>query len=268
MSSIVTSRAGSSPRVRGKRWARTSNVPGRRAHPRVCGENVEAAIASYQRAGSSPRVRGKRSGLQRHLAQRRLIPARAGKTTGGRPPSGAPWAHPRVCGENFVRPADGSGGHGSSPRVRGKHGALRLHRDRLIPACAGKTVVATEACPSSRAHPRVCGENLTMGMYRLRPPGSSPRVRGKRWRCRGRSSPPRLIPACAGKTSSSPRTAGAPRAHPRVCGENTATESPCFAVGGSSPRVRGKRDQHVRHVPVPGLIPACAEKTPSARPGR
>ena len=71
---------GSSPRVRGKPGARHRHggrgglIPARAgktgcrprrpragpAHPRACGENVEAAIASYQRAGSSPRVRGKR----------------------------------------------------------------------------------------------------------------------------------------------------------------------------------------------------------------
>ena len=94
------------------------------------------------------------------------------------------------------------------------------------------------------------------------PAGSSPRVRGKRrprWpvrRWRG------LIPARAGKTSSSERPAARPRAHPRACGENNPLMK-LFSTGeGSSPRVRGKR--RIGRIPARPvrLIPARAGKTP------
>ena len=140
---------GSSPHVRGKlsglgydcQWSglipacagktmivliRTS-PPG--AHPRMCGENHRRHRAPAPRQGSSPHVRGKRdTSANMHYATR-LIPACAGKTSGGR-----------------VSPGVSAG---SSPHVRGKRfRSLPLAQPRgLIPACAGKTVV-TDICAS------------------------------------------------------------------------------------------------------------------------
>ena len=112
---------GSSPRVRGKRppgpvaltvaglipacagktrRRRWSGRP-RRAHPRVCGENVFAVDVGRAPGDSSPRVRGKHlAGSTQNLIGR-LIPACAGKTVGVL--TSPPWrrAHPRVCGENI-----------------------------------------------------------------------------------------------------------------------------------------------------------------------
>ena len=92
--------SGSSPRVRGKRTARrahprrprlipacagkTAHAPVRastgRAHPRVCGENLQQSQSAVESVGSSPRVRGKLPRLLPGDAPRRLIPACAGKT--------------------------------------------------------------------------------------------------------------------------------------------------------------------------------------------
>ena len=133
--------AGSSPRGRGKRvqplarelrarlipaWAgktRSAWRAGRwrRAHPRVGGENVIAAIAALVAIGSSPRGRGKLGNHAGECAEAGLIPAWAGKTA------------------SFVmRPPPGPG---SSPRGRGKQNyrAALSPRRRLIPAWAGKT---------------------------------------------------------------------------------------------------------------------------------
>ena len=71
-----------------------------------------------------------------------LIPACAGKTCYRSVGCCAGWAHPRVCGENYVT-ADINRLHlGSSPRVRGKlhGGASAAKLCGLIPACAGKTL--------------------------------------------------------------------------------------------------------------------------------
>ena len=71
-----------------------------------------------------------------------------------------------------------------------------------------------------------------------------------------------LIPACAGKTC---RVARVPRrtgAHPRVCGENSVPGLARERGFGSSPRVRGKPRPPRERPQRPGLIPACAGKTP------
>ena len=213
---------GSSPRVRGKQFVferllgnrglipacagktdnRLNELPCRRAHPRVCGENADGAITALSIGGSSPRVRGKHRRAFLLLAEFGLIPACAGKTAFQAHGLRGGGAHPRVCGENgregeYVRTVEGS-----SPRVRGKPLFLFrcLLRGGLIPACAGKTHQAQPPPARPTAHPRVCGENLTFRPTIGRPIGSSPRVRGKRKKLFPAPEVVRLIPACAGKT--------------------------------------------------------------------
>ena len=109
--------------------------------------------------------------------------------------------------------------------------------------------------------------------------GSSPRVRGKPrdaipWRVSSG-----LIPARAGKTGvrgpvinvaqAHPRACGEnreqgtgnPPAHPRACGENDAFAVAFDLAVGSSPRVRGKRQDPRRRRAHARLIPARAGKT-------
>ena len=172
---------GSSPRVRGKLSVRvmagskiglipacagkTEHLSGgcawTWAHPRVCGENQPLALYGAGSEGSSPRVRGKLS--PRFLEQKwgGLIPACAGKTTALRRRSALSRAHPRVCGENYWPWVWIASCGGSSPRVRGKHGTRCFGSPiwGLIPACAGKTGYRLGQGSSTRAHPRVCGEN-------------------------------------------------------------------------------------------------------------
>ena len=154
---------------------------------------------------------------------------------------------------------------GSSPRVRGKldrRGCLRA-LDRLIPACAGKTGDRPKTKPIRPAHPRVCGENSAVLEQVQHPLGSSPRVRGKRLEDDGFLAVDGLIPACAGKTSSTIPTSWKRTAHPRVCGENSLSYRVDAWLSGSSPRVRGKLCG-VSQVSARGrLIPACAGKTTS-----
>ena len=238
---------GSSPRVRGKHLpsalphrpvrlipacagkTRLDAHPSssRRAHPRVCGENVSPRRAACARTGSSPRVRGKRRRCPAARQRPGLIPACAGKTCSrARAPSRAS-AHPRVCGENEIPGQLKRPTQGSSPRVRGKPADRELSGkwSGLIPACAGKTPGAAAPRRGSRAHPRVCGENPRRPSTPCAPTGSSPRVRGKLASCNPKGSSPRLIPACAGKTRSCPRRGAARTAHPRVCGENPGAGS-------------------------------------------
>ena len=212
------------------------------AHPRVCGENSSREGRAHPLGGSSPRVRGKLGGPLYSAESCRLIPACAGKTLVGGEDADAAGAHPRVCGENQDLGVLDLTETGSSPRVRGKqrHPQARPDEAGLIPACAGKTSLARSAPQMRRAHPRVCGENLRDGGGDEVPPGSSPRVRGKLGAVRSRLDRLGLIPACAGKTPGSAGGGSRGSAHPRVCGENAAFETFHPAVGGSSPRVRGK----------------------------
>ena len=151
-----------------------------------------------------------------------LIPACAGKTPRLWHLGALRRAHPRVCGENHAAAILAALRSGSSPRVRGKRGALpRLVRVLgLIPACAGKTLTAYLDGGTYTAHPRVCGENLEQSVGAVNTVGSSPRVRGKLNTRRAVELEERLIPACAGKTFSFVCCEIVERAHPRVCGEN------------------------------------------------
>ena len=216
---------GSSPRVRGKPSCQIDCVQHHRlipacagktrhggwrgdresAHPRVCGENEHFCLLGHLVGGSSPRVRGKLGeGESEHFCLR-LIPACAGKTTSPRSKTARTWAHPRVCGENDLVAWFSQTPGGSSPRVRGKlsHIAADRHEQRLIPACAGKTLRILFPCYKYTAHPRVCGENRHGGWRGAEEGGSSPRVRGKRLCVLGHRGFSGLIPACAGKTRES-----------------------------------------------------------------
>ena len=214
---------GSSPRVRGKRSWRRGRVGLRRliparagktrilncwgwmgtAHPRACGENLDARPAPTRRHGSSPRVRGKRAHEDRRGTRRGLIPARAGKTHCRRLWGRLCGAHPRACGENNLSPDPLPAITGSSPRVRGKRRRRRQHgpRPRLIPARAGKTLDGAGRDLARGAHPRACGENATAIPAGAAARGSSPRVRGKRPGSEPSRDPRGLIPARAGKTA-------------------------------------------------------------------
>ena len=215
-------RRGSSPRVRGKpgRYSRgqadhglipacagktrlaATGRPRFRAHPRVCGENLNHTAHDKISVGSSPRVRGKPDEDNEAWLRKGLIPACAGKTTGTTCLVTRSRAHPRVCGENNDQVSDAMDNLGSSPRVRGKRPRIRRTTSfpRLIPACAGKTRFARARASEWRAHPRVCGENAAFVVAVVSGLGSSPRVRGKRWFIKNGLFDIGLIPACAGKT--------------------------------------------------------------------
>ena len=243
MALITCMVSGSSPRRRGKQAGRAARV----------------------RAGRliSPRRRGKRGGRVPRRCPCGLIPAWAGKTRRRVRSRRARWAHPRVGGENVVRPGATILEPGSSPRGRGKPSwtTRSTSRPGLIPAWAGKTSPhATAGCPR-RAHPRVGGENSTGPGIGWQSKGSSPRGRGKLDQWRAAAGFGGLIPAWAGKTASRSRKPDACLAHPRVGGENHGSSDTRVRRPGSSPRGRGKLTWPSSPALVTGLIPAWAGKT-------
>ena len=92
-------------------------------------------------------------------------------------------------------------------------------------------------------------------------PGSSPRVRGKRFPRLRRSSYSRIIPARAGQTAPNPIGRGHGSDHPRACGANFLDRWTTFFLFGSSPRVRGKPIARLPAAGRPRIIPARAGQT-------
>ena len=151
---LIPARAGSTAAI-------CSSVTCSGAHPRPCGEHVDASPASSKEPGSSPPVRGALDSRSAWPGRAGLIPARAGSTSKVHLLINKMGAHPRPCGEHahsgaadlfrsgssppvrgaqFLNPLARILG-GSSPPVRGaqENGLEPCHQSGLIPARAGST---------------------------------------------------------------------------------------------------------------------------------
>ena len=126
----------------------------------MCGEKALKYIVKAQDKGSPPRVRGKDDKIAPLLPELGITPACAGKREKGSSTLIGSWDHPRVCGEKCLFALHHALSLGSPPRVRGKvctH-LWTVERDRITPACAGKSA-GSRGNPAQRGdHPRVCGE--------------------------------------------------------------------------------------------------------------
>ena len=190
------------PAHAGKTSSEPLSLASRPAHPHSRRENRPMTIVRPIHTDSSPLTRGKRIRLASTRSHFRLIPAHAGKTLTRRPSRSRARAHPRSLGENHARRCQPHAPSGSSPLTRGKHdGPHRsIRRIRLIPAHAGKTILATYRLLPIRAHPRSLGENTMVRTEASAEFGSSPLTRGKLDPAFETSAESRLIPAHAGKT--------------------------------------------------------------------
>ena len=208
-------------------------------------------------------MRGKQRWIGENGPYGGLIPAHAGKTKLAARRCSVRWAHPRACGENQLQPWAAATPAGSSPRMRGKPGGhvTVVNIRGLIPAHAGKTGGRWSRQRQSGAHPRACGENPARQSNAPASPGSSPRMRGKRGSLSSSKRHAGLIPAHAGKTSTTSSPATSSAAHPRACGENSAPGHLMILTNGSSPRMRGKQTKEKSRNFNEGLIPAHAGKT-------
>ena len=131
----------------------------------------------------------------------------------------------------------------------------------LIPAHTGKTGRVPVASHKLGAHLRSRGENGGAGSDNESAAGSSPLTRGKRFGKTIEAIHAGLIPAHAGKTTSSSSDCSPTRAHPRSRGENAAEETAVDIHLGSSPLTRGKPDRRCGGIRKRRLIPAHAGKT-------
>ena len=171
-------------------------------HPRACGANTGTITGTANLAGSSPRVRGKLACCGVGAAGCRIIPARAGQTRTRRRVGLPHPDHPRACGANGVWGTFNIRGHGSSPRVRGKHARRGVGggEARIIPARAGQTCGTSHGIWFHPDHPRACGANGWVALNIACVRGSSPRVRGKLGVTSPTTAQNRIIPARAGQT--------------------------------------------------------------------
>ena len=172
-------------------------------------------------------------------------------------------AHPRSRGENVFMIVVVATLTGSSPLTRGKQLLLPVLQfsERLIPAHAGKTQYAGRSSARSPAHPRSRGENIAADLCASSADGSSPLTRGKRPGQHPGDPRGRLIPAHAGKTSSTGHATPKHPAHPRSRGENSPSRARRLMSAGSSPLTRGKPIVTHADGHTTGLIPAHAGKT-------
>ena len=194
---LIPAHAGKTPRP-GRTWEHSP------AHPRSRGENAGSPYSMSQAQGSSPLTRGK-LGEALHLpCAARLIPAHAGKTTGGHGGWGVVGLIPAHAGKTKTRPSTRRTRTGSSPLTRGKplFGPFGLRAGGLIPAHAGKTSKSAASGSAPQAHPRSRGENAQSSPMPCIASGSSPLTRGKLIKSLSSSQSLRLIPAHAGKTQS------------------------------------------------------------------
>jgi len=195
---------GSSPRMRGTRCRRRSaEDPGRfipahagntlaigkacaitPVHPRACGEHSATNSPALPKRGSSPRMRGTLKHFLRNRAFERFIPAHAGNTGVKQSGRSHSSVHPRACGEHSAPTVSAKGASGSSPRMRGTRSAAMssIAVIRFIPAHAGNTRRIGSATTPRSVHPRACGEHTHSATASTSSDGSSPRMRGTRYR--------------------------------------------------------------------------------------
>ena len=131
----------------------------------------------------------------------------------------------------------------------------------IIPAYAGNTTARNASTKAKRDHPRICGEHSRRGSAGLSFGGSSPRMRGTPFVVIAVTVWRGIIPAYAGNTLPVLPNPFSPRDHPRVCGEHGEIDVCMAGNMGSSPRMRGTRQERVERRGRLGIIPAYAGNT-------
>ena len=129
------------PACAGKTGSALSRAAPSRDHPRMRGEDLSASMTMNCGDGSPPHARGRPRQKGEQAMTPGITPACAGKTRRRRQAHSPTWDHPRMRGEDAAAnfPVDGLGG--SPPHARGRQGQNRgpCRRERITPACAGKT---------------------------------------------------------------------------------------------------------------------------------
>ena len=133
------------PACAGKTFRFGGGLKAVEAHPRMRGEDDLNTENCGGISGSPPHARGRLGVSPSAASKRRLTPACAGKTPNVRRSVGIYRAHPRMRGEDNRSRAFDEAARGSPPHARGRPSSATAcdRRDRLTPACAGKTLRRT-----------------------------------------------------------------------------------------------------------------------------
>ena len=190
----------------------------------------------------------------------RIIPARAGFTPRPSSPAPGPPDHPRSRGV-YPHLWKGAGRlPGSSPLARGllpQRIGARLDRG-IIPARAGFTDRVPRGAARRRDHPRSRGVYSRMNWRTSIAPGSSPLARGLHRLVAVHEDRSGIIPARAGFTPPSRRSARPCRDHPRSRGVYSWPPRRPSGLSGSSPLARGLPPAAPRVGQRQRIIPARA----------
>ena len=154
---------------------------------------------------------------------------------------------------------------GSPPHARGRRQPNRVPAltTWITPACAGKTRKTPVPIGPGLDHPRMRGEDIRTCRRRPTTHGSPPHARGRPRSSQGKTSPPGITPACAGKTSPNFCMTSRYEDHPRMRGEDWKRDRLIYGRGGSPPHARGRHRRIKMPRPPRRITPACAGKTGS-----
>ena len=213
--------------------------------------------------GSSPRMRGSPVRRTSRIQERGIIPAHAGLTERSSRCRSAARDHPRACGAHVSCRMTRFFFSGSSPRMRGSRPSpqCRTPSPGIIPAHAGLTILRARATNSIRDHPRACGAHIHDVLMTAPRSGSSPRMRGSHALEVRDDVLVGIIPAHAGLTSISGCGQTMKGDHPRACGAHSIVVLISLLTQGSSPRMRGSRNEELGDTAQRGIIPAHAGLT-------
>ena len=232
-------------------------------HPRMRGEDALMRTERFLSPGSPPHARGRRRRRSLHGDSNGITPACAGKTP-SRPCRRRPRTdHPRMRGEDLASMFCIEAELGSPPHARGRLGseALADFKDRITPACAGKTPTRREMDLTVTDHPRMRGEDAEKALADMRGEGSPPHARGRRAAPTASRDFARITPACAGKTQRACLPVREQPDHPRMRGEDYEFDATGICGKGSPPHARGRHRGDYRAYVSKGITPACAGKT-------
>ena len=219
-------------------------------HPRSRGVYARCPACDTQWEGSSPLARGLQPALRDDRRPQRIIPARAGFTLRRLDRRVGGGDHPRSRGV-YPHVADAvAGAQGSSPLARG-----------LLKAVADLTTTI-EDHPRSRGVYRTPRSSISLAW------GSSPLARGLLFRREDIEELLGIIPARAGFTLQTSKTARSTADHPRSRGVYCDHEIKMTAAPGSSPLARGLRREGRRGRHGCRIIPARAGFTRPKQSGR
>ena len=153
----------------------------------------------------------------------RFTPTGVGKTRAAAHANTRGSVHPHGCGEDVMPPR-------------------RFQRIlRFTPTGVGKTFITLVSCPADSVHPHGCGEDGVTIWDANAAGGSPPRVWGRQDAAKADLNRQRFTPTGVGKTGKGRAAAFTDEVHPHGCGEDVIQRAELVGIGGSPPRVWGRR---------------------------